>query len=369
MKKKIFIIISLLLFITACGYTKEEKEQMKLIEKNGKKNALNYIEEKYDIDAKVEKVVVVKQETDPIPDFTPPPTGDAYVTLSYKDKEFHVLIDGLEETTKGKDDYQYDDIKEGIIEEFNNKIPYTIDNVSLSYGDYNHKYLISDYYNGDNIKDIINNNSINIDIYYVNVNSLDISKNLINDYPKSNIQLLNFKDTKSYDSYLKNINSEVHDSSIDSFAYNIYLKDMYIVNSYKKEENYYKYNIKNIDNISYYASLNNKNANISLEKTTIKEPSLFDTYPNYKNFKVISDAYQINIINSDITKLYIYLDKSINTDKNIFIGYECYSNKTNSLTHYSLLTKDIGDYREVNTSLASCNIEDSIKIIFFSYSD
>ena len=118
MKKKI------LLFITACGYTKEEKEQMKLIEKNGKKNALNYIEEKYDIDAKVEKVVVVKQETDPIPDFTPPPTGDAYVTLSYKDKEFHVLIDGLEETTKGKDDYQYDDIKEGIIEEFNNKIPY-----------------------------------------------------------------------------------------------------------------------------------------------------------------------------------------------------------------------------------------------------
>lgn len=47
-----WILLALIMVtVTGCGYTLEEKREMKRYEKQGRENAKNYIREKYGIDA------------------------------------------------------------------------------------------------------------------------------------------------------------------------------------------------------------------------------------------------------------------------------------------------------------------------------
>ena len=57
--------------LAACGYTDEEKQQMAQYEAQGKTNAINYIQDKYGIEATVLEVVCEKLDSGPIPDFSP----------------------------------------------------------------------------------------------------------------------------------------------------------------------------------------------------------------------------------------------------------------------------------------------------------
>ena len=60
MKKRNIVYYLLLILImavlTGCGYTQEEKAEMKRYEKQGRENAENYIKAKYGIDAKVREL-------------------------------------------------------------------------------------------------------------------------------------------------------------------------------------------------------------------------------------------------------------------------------------------------------------------------
>ena len=48
-----WILLALIMVtVTGCGYTLEEKREMKRYEKQGRENAKNYIREKYGIDAR-----------------------------------------------------------------------------------------------------------------------------------------------------------------------------------------------------------------------------------------------------------------------------------------------------------------------------
>lgn len=65
--------------VTGCGYTLEEKREMKRYEKQGRGNAKNYIREKYGIDAKITEINCEKYSSSPVPDFFPSPTGNVFV--------------------------------------------------------------------------------------------------------------------------------------------------------------------------------------------------------------------------------------------------------------------------------------------------
>ena len=97
------LMLCTVLFLGGCA-TAEQKEAYKKIEAQSKTNAVNYIRDKYDIEAEVVEVKVEKVEGDAIP--SNDPTGFATVTLKSDDKVFDVYITGEEKSEVGKDNYQ-----------------------------------------------------------------------------------------------------------------------------------------------------------------------------------------------------------------------------------------------------------------------
>ena len=74
-----FLVITL----AGCGYTKEEKADMKRYEAQGRENAKDYIKEKYGVDVKIRKVTCEKYNSGPVPDFSPTLSKLIIVTVQY----------------------------------------------------------------------------------------------------------------------------------------------------------------------------------------------------------------------------------------------------------------------------------------------
>ena len=98
MKKRNIVYYLLLILImavlTGCGYTQEEKAEIKRYEKQGRENAENYIKAKYGIDAKVRELNCEKYNSGPVPDFFPSPTGNVFIRMNYQGEDFSVFISG-----------------------------------------------------------------------------------------------------------------------------------------------------------------------------------------------------------------------------------------------------------------------------------
>ena len=106
--KRVLLALSMMLFaaFTGCGYSEEEKAQMQEYENQASDNAVNYISEKYGVQAKVMEAECETAESFGVPDFSPSATGDVMVRMEYDGNEFMVLISGEEATTDGTDNYQ-----------------------------------------------------------------------------------------------------------------------------------------------------------------------------------------------------------------------------------------------------------------------
>ena len=121
--KRIILAFTAMLLLVGCGYNDEEKKLMKDYEKQGKTNAIEYVQNKYGITPEVTGINVLKVNTGPVPDFTPPPTGMVNALMKYDDIEFTVNITGEEKSLKGRDDYQKGEIENDIkliLDVFNN---------------------------------------------------------------------------------------------------------------------------------------------------------------------------------------------------------------------------------------------------------
>ena len=88
-----WILLALIMVtVTGCDYTLEEKREMKRYEKQGRENAKNYIREKYGIDAKITEINCEKYSSSPVPDFFPAPTGNVFVKMKYKGADFLIIL-------------------------------------------------------------------------------------------------------------------------------------------------------------------------------------------------------------------------------------------------------------------------------------
>ncbi|MCQ2532134.1 MAG: hypothetical protein MJ093_05450 [Saccharofermentans sp.] len=114
MKKKIFAAALALSFIfvsTACASLSDEEEDV------AKTNAINYVKEKYGFKAKVEDVEPVI-----IDGIFPSKGNTAKVSMSYKGDDFLVYVSHQEESSHGKDNYQWPEFTEIIQDEVYDQI-------------------------------------------------------------------------------------------------------------------------------------------------------------------------------------------------------------------------------------------------------
>ena len=169
-----WILLALIVVtVTGCGYTLEEKREMKRYEKQGRENAKNYIREKYGIDAKITEINCEKYSSSPVPDFFPSPTGNVFVKMEYKGAEFLVAISGQKKNTDGLDNYQFQEIATAFAQEMYNITGLHAESAYVCYGEYGtvkdeKNGMIHTFYDGENLAEVLQKESARAVVSYAN---------------------------------------------------------------------------------------------------------------------------------------------------------------------------------------------------------
>ena len=169
-----WILLALIMVtVTGCGYTLEEKREMKRYEKQGRGNAKNYIREKYGIDAKITEINCEKYSSSPVPDFFPSPTGNVFVKMKYKGAVFLVAISGQKKNTDGLDNYQFQEIATAFAQEMYNITGLHAESDYVCYGEYGtvkdeKNGMIHTFYDGENLAEVLQKESARAVVSYAN---------------------------------------------------------------------------------------------------------------------------------------------------------------------------------------------------------
>ena len=169
-----WILLALIVVtVTGCGYTLEEKREMKRYEKQGRENAKNYIREKYGIDAKITEINCEKYSSSPVPDFFPAPTGNVFVKMKYKGADFLVAISGQKKNTDGLDNYQFQEIATAFAQEMYNITGLHAESAYVCYGEYGtvkdeKNGMIHTFYDGGNLAEVLQKESARAVVSYAN---------------------------------------------------------------------------------------------------------------------------------------------------------------------------------------------------------
>lgn len=169
-----WILLALIMVtVTGCGYTLEEKREMKRYEKQGRGNAKNYIREKYGIDAKITEINCEKYSSSPVPDFFPSPTGNVFVKMKYKGADFLVAISGQKKNTDGLDNYQFQEIATAFAQEMYNITGLHAESAYVCYGEYGtvkdeKNGMIHTFYDGENLAEVLQKESARAVVSYAN---------------------------------------------------------------------------------------------------------------------------------------------------------------------------------------------------------
>lgn len=241
-----YLLFCILFLLTGCGYTKEEKNLIKQYKIQGKENAINYVKEKYEMDAKVKSVLVYKHGSDLSPDFFSKPTGIVQVKMKANGKKFSVYITGTEKSTDGKDNYQFDEITNALVNSIDNLVPIQLHKYEISTSktaDNLEGLLNKDkYYNGNNLTNIIEDMGLSLFMHYigdVDFNSIDFSS--ISDITENIYVLMlnNYSSESNYENSIK-LTSNLQLFSPNSYfeAGGDYIKST--MSFYKKEKQYFK---------------------------------------------------------------------------------------------------------------------------------
>jgi len=295
---------SLFSFI-GCGYTDEEKQEMKEYAEQGKSNALNYIKEKYGFDATVTEVKNDKF-TSFLPELSPDPTGDVFVTMEYNEKSFMVFVSGEEETTEGLDNYQLEEISSALQEKLYDITGLPIEELFVCYGEFetmknNLNGMINTYFDGENLSEIMEEEAEAAAVSYINQDVSAIDMDVVAE--QTGILEYLFVDYTNKEQYasIKSPYYNIAGSPIDSDVED----NMHCINGYRVtsviEDAYVEYKKTIIDDIILITE--NPEAEVSIEKTTIDDASQWNG-KGFINAKQIFDAYALH---TDASKVYVFI--------------------------------------------------------------
>ncbi|MBE5866005.1 MAG: hypothetical protein E7292_07320 [Lachnospiraceae bacterium] len=294
--------------LAACGYTDEEKQQMAQYEAQGQTNAINYIQDKYGIEATVLEVVCEKLDSGPVPDFSPAPTGDVCVTLQQGQREFKVIIAGDEVTKEGIDNYQLADIEDALEQKIYEITGLPSEELFVCFGEYqtmkdNKNGMIATCFDGDNLAEILDGQSPAVVVSYINQDVTGIDMEAVTEQTGIEDYLFVDYDSKAHydtiESPYYNIAGSPVDFGIDNNL--LYVNGYRIVDS--AEDVYISCGKTVIDDIVLITE--HADEYVSITKTTLDDAAEWNGH-GFINAKQIFDAYTLN---TDSDKVYIYVPK------------------------------------------------------------
>ena len=301
-----WILLALIMVtVTGCGYTLEEKREMKRYEKQGRENAKNYIREKYGIDAKITEINCEKYSSSPVPDFFPSPTGNVFVKMKYKGADFLVAISGQKKNTDGLDNYQFQEIATAFAQEMYNITGLHAESAYVCYGEYGtvkdeKNGMIHTFYDGENLAEVLQKESARAVVSYANQDVEQIPVSQISQ--KTGVDTILLTDYESREAYQAvgcpyyNLAGWPIENGIEN--------QLYLMNGYRVvgagEDTYVKCEKKIQDDIILITE--NPKDQIILEKTSLDSQENWNGN-GFIDAKQVASAYAFDT-NSE--KVYVY---------------------------------------------------------------
>lgn len=301
-----WILLALIMVtVTGCDYTLEEKREMKRYEKQGRENAKNYIREKYGIDAKITEINCEKYSSSPVPDFFPAPTGNVFVKMKYKGADFLVAISGQKKNTDGLDNYQFQEIATAFAQEMYNITGLHAESAYVCYGEYGtvkdeKNGMIHTFYNGENLAEVLQKESARAVVSYANQDVEQIPVSQISQ--KTGVDTILLTDYESREAYQTvrcpyyNLAGWPIENGIEN--------QLYLMNGYRVvgagEDTYVKCEKKIQDDIILITE--NPKDQIILEKTSLDSQENWNGN-GFIDAKQVASAYAFDT-NSE--KVYVY---------------------------------------------------------------
>lgn len=301
-----WILLALIMVtVTGCGYTLEEKREMKRYEKQGRENAKNYIREKYGIDAKITEINCEKYSSSPVPDFFPSPTGNVFVKMKYKGADFLVAISGQKKNTDGLDNYQFQEIATAFAQEIYNITGLHAESAYVCYGEYGtvkdeKNGMIHTFYDGENLAEVLQKESARAVVSYANQDVEQIPVSQISQ--KTGVDTILLTDYESREAYQTvrcpyyNLAGWPIENGIEN--------QLYLMNGYRVvgagEDTYVKCEKKIQDDIILITE--NPKDQIILEKTSLDSQENWNGN-GFIDAKQVANAYTFDT-NSE--KVYVY---------------------------------------------------------------
>lgn len=291
--------------VTGCDYTLEEKREMKRYEKQGRENAKNYIREKYGIDAKITEINCEKYSSSPVPDFFPAPTGNVFVKMKYKGADFLVAISGQKKNTDGLDNYQFQEIATAFAQEMYNITGLHAESAYVCYGEYGtvkdeKNGMIHTFYDGENLAEVLQKESARAVVSYANQDVEQIPVSQISQ--KTGVDTILLTDYESREAYQTvrcpyyNLAGWPIENGIEN--------QLYLMNGYRVvgagEDTYVKCEKKIQDDIILITE--NPKDQIILEKTSLDSQENWNGN-GFIDAKQVASAYAFDT-NSE--KVYVY---------------------------------------------------------------
>lgn len=299
------LLILIMVAMTGCGYTLEEKKEMKRYEKQGRENAENYIKEKYGFDAEIKDLTCEKYNSGAVPDFSPSPTGNVFVKMNYHGEDFSVLISGETKNTDGIDNYQLPEITTALKQELYEITGVQAESAYVCYGensstDDEKNGMIHTFYDGKNLTEILQEESPEVVVSYVDypVNQIPVSEVS----RKTSVDTMLFVDYESQEAY-QSVRQPYYNLGGWPIANGIE-DQLYQVNGYRvvsaDEDNYMKCEKKIRDDIILITERPEEQVN--LEKTVLDSQDNWNGN-GFIDAKQVADAYAVE---TDSEKVYVY---------------------------------------------------------------
>ena len=337
-----WILLALIMAtVTGCGYTLEEKREMKRYEKQGRENAKNYIREKYGIDAKITEINCEKYSSSPVPDFFPSPTGNVFVKMKYKGTDFLVAISGQKKNTDGLDNYQFQEIATAFAQEMYNITGLHAESAYVCYGEYGtvkdeKNGMIHTFYDGENLAEVLQEESARAVVSYANQDVEQIPVSQISQ--KTGVDTILLTDYESREAYQTvrcpyyNLAGWPIENGIEN--------QLYLMNGYRVagagEDTYVKCEKKIQDDIILITE--NPKEQIILEKTSLDSQENWNGN-GFIDAKQVASAYTFDT-NSE--KVYVYFPVEKLDTKDVkeaqlvkqyqYKGETCYDNIISKVT-------------------------------------
>ena len=306
-----WILLALIMVtVTGCDYTLEEKREMKRYEKQGRENAKNYIREKYGIDAKITEINCEKYSSSPVPDFFPAPTGNVFVKMKYKGADFLVAISGQKKNTDGLDNYQFQEIATAFAQEMYNITGLHAESAYVCYGEYGtvkdeKNGMIHTFYDGENLAEVLQKESARAVVSYANQDVEQIPVSQISQ--KTGVDTILLTDYESREAYQTvrcpyyNLAGWPIENGIEN--------QLYLMNGYRVvgagEDTYVKCEKKIQDDIILITE--NPKDQIILEKTSLDSQENWNGN-GFIDAKQVASAYAFDT-NSEKVYVYFPLEK------------------------------------------------------------